>query len=97
MVTTPDRPTPFEAGLARGAEIRRDHPLPPDVAERLAGLLRDALARQEHTEASATRPRAKKAIAAAVLALGLAAAGVDGQSPGRVEAGNWAPMAAVSP
>lgn len=44
----PDAPTPFEAGFARGEEIRRQRgPLPADVAERLGDLLRDALANQK--------------------------------------------------
>lgn len=40
-------PTPYEQGLALGAEIVAANPLPPAVTERLALLLRPAM----HTRA----------------------------------------------
>ena len=42
-MTAADAPTPYEQGLARGAEIVAAKPLPAEVAERLALLLRPAM------------------------------------------------------
>ena len=42
-------PTPYEQGLARGAEIVAAKPLPPAVTERLALLLRPAIHAADHS------------------------------------------------
>ena len=41
-------PTPYEQGLARGAEIVAANPLPAAVTDRLALLLRPAVHAAEH-------------------------------------------------
>ena len=42
-------PTPYEQGLAKGAEIVAAKPLPPAVTERLALLLRPAVHAADHS------------------------------------------------
>lgn len=41
---TAPRPTPFELGQRRGEQIAAGHPIPAALAERLALLLRPAVA-----------------------------------------------------